>query len=42
MLPMRNTNNQNAKDVILNITYKSIVADAKSPVFPQFALKTFC
>jgi len=41
MLSMRNTDNKNPKNVILNIADKTIIADTKTPVLPQFSLQAF-
>lgn len=41
MLSMCNTDDQNPKNVILNIAYKAIITDTKTPVLPQFSLQAF-
>ena len=41
MLSMRNTDDKNPKNVILNIADKAIVAYTKTPVLPQFSLQAF-
>ncbi len=41
MLPMCNTDDQNPKNVILDIADEPIITDTKTPVLPQFSLQAF-